>query len=190
MFAVAMLLLAGCAPGDGDPLTEATPTPTVAETATPTPTPTPTPTLTALDPTAFATQVDFFGPGVDFDSADGNVRCGMWDERRSPYAGVEGPYAGCRPNFADYQTDPAGWSEVACSGGVLVADVDPHPVCDSGQAFVGEDSQNVTVGVLHPGESLTYAGITCTSPDASSIECVRASDGAGFLVGRSEYRYF
>ena len=185
--AAALVLLAGCAaPLHDDPVTEPSPTPT----AEPTPTPTPTPEVVALDPEAFATQVDYFGPGIDFDSGDRNVHCGIWDERGSAYVGISGPYAGCRPLVAEYQTDPSSWSEVGCRGGVLVGDAAPHPVCDSGQAFVGEDPAQHTVGLLNPGESLSYAGFTCTSPDSSAIECIRDADGAGFLVSRTEYRYF
>jgi hypothetical protein len=185
--ATAVLLLAGCAVTPGD-APEPAPTSPSSE---PTPTITPTTEPVALDPADFATQVDFFGPGIDFDSADRNVHCGIWDERGSALVQTSGPYAGCRPTEADYQTDPSSWNEaVGCRGGALVGDEPAHPVCDSGQAFVGEDPSQNTVGVLNPGESISYAGYTCTSPDPSAISCVRTVDGAGFLVSRTEYRYF
>jgi hypothetical protein len=180
--ASAMLLLAGCA-------VDTTPEPEVASPVAE-PTPTPTPELEVLDPSGFATQVDLFGPGVDFDSGDRNIHCGIWDDRGSAYVGRSGPYAGCRPAEANYQTDPASFSEVGCRGGVLVADAPAHPVCDSGQAFVGEDPSQYTVGVIGPGESIAYAGYTCTSPDPTAIQCVRDADGAGFLVSGTDYRYF
>lgn len=180
--AAALVIFAGCAvTSDPGATSEPSPTPTVEST----PTPTPTPDVVAVDPGTFATQVDFFGAGIDFDSADRNIRCGIWDD----YQGY-GLFAGCRPLHADYQTDPSSFNEVGCSGGLLFADEAPKPVCDSGQVFVGEDPSQHTVGVLNPGESLSYAGVTCTSPDPSAIECIRDADGAGFLVSRTEYRYF
>ena len=181
LLVAALVLLAGCAAESGPDPDTSSPTPTV----TSTPTPEPANEVVALDPADFATQVTFFGPGIDFDSADRNVHCGIWDDRQG-----YGLYAGCRPAEADYQTDPSVLNEVGCRGGLLVASDPTGPVCDSGQAFAGEDPSQYAVGILNPGESLTYAGITCTSPDPSEIECVRLADGAGFTVGRSDYRYF
>jgi hypothetical protein len=104
---------------------------------------------------------------------------------------VTGAYAGCRPNEASYQTDPSTTSgEVGCGGGQLVEGLPVQPVCTSGQAFVGEAPMNGPVGTLPVGSSITFAGFTCTSPDEASVECTRASDGAGFMIGASSYRYF
>lgn len=187
IFTVATLfLLTGCT---SEPAESPSPNPTTSS-SQPAPTVPPTPELTALNAADFATQIDFFGPGIDFDSADGNVHCGVWDERHGNFAQATGPYVGCRPAEANYVTDPAVWSEVGCRGAEIVGDRPANPVCDSGQAFVGEDPSQHTVGILNPGESIAYAGFTCTSPDPSAVRCVRDADGTGFLVSRDEYRYF
>jgi hypothetical protein len=185
---VGILLLGGCAadePIAGDP-------PIVEPTETPTPTP-----ITALDPAAFATQHGT--DGVDFDSPDHNIRCGIW--RSYEYYGFTdtgtsapqtGPLAGCRPHEAGYSTDPSTQLDgnVGCHGGQIFGDLSAEPVCNNGQVFVGEDPSTYEVHVLPVGSSLTYAGVVCTAPDEGTIECVRQSDGAGFTVGRDSYRYF
>ncbi|MFT4283220.1 MAG: hypothetical protein QM598_00120 [Protaetiibacter sp.] len=188
--------LAGCA---ASPLSDGH---TPAPSSSPSPSPEPSPSASvspaplALDPAPFATQIpDRRGDGIDFDSADGNVHCGIWSAYDYAPLGEAsvGPvaYAGCRPAEASYETDPSSlFDAVGCRGGELSGVRPPAPVCNNGQAFVGEAPQNGPVGVLHPGESLSYAGFTCTSPETSSIECVRLSDGAGFMVGRIAYRYF
>ena len=201
ILAATALLLSGCVPPDdadptASPSGSATPKPSASATAAPSETPTPEPTagITPVDPGGYATQIaDIFGSGVDFDSADGNVHCGIWESRGAgSLAGpVNGPYAGCRPTTASYQTDPSTTPDggVGCSGGQLAASVAAEPVCNSGQAFVGE-APNGPVGILSPNQSITYAGFTCVGLDAATIECVRASDGAGFTVGGASYRYF
>lgn len=186
-----MLALAGCATG-----APATGGPGPSASGSPESTPTATAEPTQLDPADFATQLaDRRGDGVDFDSLDGNVHCGIWSAMTynplegDPLEGVS--YAGCRPAEADYETEPSSmFDAVGCRGGEIVGDLAVGPVCSNGQMFTGEAPADRPVGVIRPGESLGFAGITCTSPDASSIECVRASDGAGFLVGRADYRYF
>jgi hypothetical protein len=202
IIAATAVLLTGCVPsGPADPTSSptrtASPTPSPTPTATPSATPTAAPPaeITPVDPGDYATQIaDIFGSGVDFDSADGNMHCGIWESRGSGslQGVVNGPYAGCRPQTATYETDPNTTSsgEVGCRGAQLAADLAAEPVCTSGQAFVGEAPMNGPVGILSPNQSITYAGFTCTSPDAATIECVRASDGAGFTISGSAYRYF
>jgi hypothetical protein len=189
----AVLLLAGCVNQTPEPTQPSTQSATASATPSATPTPEPSAAPTPVDPVAYATQrADAWGPGVDFDSVDGNVHCGIWESRQvnSLDALVTGAYAGCRPNEASYQTDPFTTSgDVGCRGGQLVADLPAQPVCNSGPAFAG-DAPNGPVGTLSVGSSITYAGFTCTSPDEGSIECVRESDGAGFTVGGTSYRYF
>lgn len=141
----------------------------------------------------YATQIDFFGAGVDFDSVDGNIHCGIWDAYGD--YGQDPPvlvsYAGCRPREATYETDPSNLSGViGCRGGELLGEAPPAPVCNSGQAFVGEAPQGGPVGILAPGQSIAFAGRTCVAIDSATIECSRDADGAGFTVGRDSYRYF
>jgi hypothetical protein len=191
----AVLLLAGCVNQTPEPTEPPTPSTTASSTPSATPTSEPSAAPTPVDPADYATQIaDMFGPGVDFDSVDGNVHCGIWESREAnPLDGlVTAAYAGCRPNEATYQTDPSSSSggEVGCRGGQLVEGVPAQPVCNSGQAFVGEAPMNGPVGTLPVGSSITFAGFTCTSPDEASVECTRASDGAGFMIGASSYRYF
>lgn len=163
---------------------------TPAETPTPTPTSPPT-----VDPLAFVTQIDNHGEGVDFDSVDGNVRCGIWlsyerFDREDGTASEIGPYAGCRPFESSYETDPSNlWGEVGCSGGQLFGALPAEPACSNGQMFVGEDPSQFTVGVLPVGSSIRYGGYTCMSVDDGTIECRRDSDDVGFSVGRDAYRY-
>lgn len=191
-----VLLLAGCVNQAPDPTEAPIPSTTAAETPSAAPTPEPTAAPTPVDPEAYATQiVDLYGAGVDFDSVDGNTHCGIWESRESNTldAGlVTGAYAGCRPSEATYKTDPSVTTsgEVSCRGGHLVEGIAAQPVCTSGQAFVGEAPMDGPVGTLPVGSSITYAGFTCRSPDEGSVECIRASDGAGFTIGGSSYRYF
>jgi len=190
--AVLLLALSGCATTDA--VAEGVPTPDADAAATSTSDPSPTPEVIALDPAHFTTQVPRvedgedapLRDGVDFDSADGNVRCAIW----SDFTTERELYAGCRPQDADYQT-PGRVPDVDCSGGELRADRPAQEVCDGGARFASELGAPIgPVGVIRPGESLSFAGITCTAPDETSVECVRASDGAGFAVGRASYRYF
>ena len=192
----AVLLLAGCVPGPApDPTTTGTVAPSSSATSTPSPTPTSdTPAATPVDPAQYATNLlDIFGDGVDFDSVDGNVHCGIWTSRGAN--ALDGPttgsYAGCRPLMADYATDPSSTADgnVGCSGGQLFANLPTEPVCNNGTAFAGEDGLSI-VNALPVGSSITYAGVTCTSPDEATIECIRENDGAGFTVSRTSYRYF
>ena len=190
-----MLVLAGCVNQAPEPIE--TPPPSASETPSATPTPEPSAAPTAVDPAAFATQrEDAWGPGVDFDSVDGNIHCGIWEARVANALGgmVTGPYAGCRPNelLVTYDTDPstAADGNVRCSGGQLAAEGAPEPVCNNGPAFVGESPVDGPVGTLPVGSSISYGGLTCTSPDESTIECVRDSDGQGFTIGLDSYRYF
>src|SRR5262249_10270480 len=142
----------------------------------------PTPTVeppTALDPADFATQFgDTFGEGVDFDSVDGNVHCGIWAEVPNYDDGSVEAYAGGRPQEADYQADPSSTygGEVGCAGGQLRGAAAPEPVCNGGLAFVGEGPMDGPVGVLPVGSAMELAGFTCTSPDEGTIECIRDAD--------------
>jgi len=189
--AFAALLLGGCALLSGcAAVPDEIGTPERTVTSTPTPEPAP---LTPLDPAGFATQHGT--DGVDFDSPDRNVACGIWQSYE--YYGFTdtatvGPLAGCRPLEADYATDPSTdpSGNVGCSGGQLFGELPAEPVCNNGQVFVGEDPQTYQVSVLPIGSSLTFAGYTCTTPDEATVECIRDADGAGFTVSRTSYRYF
>lgn len=196
---VVAAVLSGCAPTTAVSAPEATPEPSIsAESPTPTPTrPTPTAVpsvaVESVDPSAYASQlVDYRGDGVDFDSPDGNVRCGIWLDYDADGSGDDiGPYAGCRPHEANYSTDPfALWGEIPCSGGELFAELPATAVCNGGMVFTGEDPANYTVGILEAGTSIAFGGFTCAALDAGTIQCTRNSDGAGFSVGRDSYRYF
>ena len=144
----------------------------------------------------YATQIDFQGAGVDFDSVDRNIHCGIWDAYDYYAPGtttpVKEPYAGCRPADETYQTDPSAdpTGNVGCRGGEMNGDRSPEPVCNSGQVFVGEAPMNGPVGVLTPEQSIAFAGFTCVAPDDGTIECSRDADAAGFTIGRDAYRYF
>ena len=194
--AVAALLLAGCVNQSPEPTGASTPTATASGAPSATPTPEQSAAPTPVDPAAYATQQeDLFGPGVDFDSVDGNIYCGIWEAYGTGAAdAVTGRYAGCRPNelLVTYDTDPSTSADgnVGCNGGQLTAEGAPEPVCNNGQVFVGESPMNGPVGTLPVGSSISYAGFTCTSPDESTIECVRDSDGQGFTIGLDSYRYF
>jgi hypothetical protein len=188
--AVAVLVLAGCVNQAPEPTEAPTPSATASETPSATPTPEPSAAPTPVDPAAYATQVEhLFGPGVDFNSVDGNVQCGIWESREasSPEGLVAGPYAGCLPLYADYQTSPdsAQDGNVGCGGGQLVGDRPVEPVCNNGAAFVGQSA-----AILPVGSSIAYAGFTCTSVDEATIDCARDSDGGGFTVSRTAYAYF
>jgi hypothetical protein len=189
---VGALLLGGCAADEpiADP-------PVVETTATPTPTPTPTPEgPTPVDPAEYATILEFNGPGVDFDSPDHEINCGIWPEADFYADGSTEPvpalYAGCRAWQPTYETVPSSTpgGEIGCAGGRLRSTLPAGPVCGGGQEFVGEWPRDGSVGVIPVGSSLTYGGVTCTAPDENSIECVRELDGAGFTVSNSSYRYF
>lgn len=186
----AVLLLAGCAAPQ--PTDSSTPSASASEAPSATPTAEPTAAPTPVDPAAYATQrEDLFGPGVDFDSVDGNVHCGIWQPGGSE---ASDGWAGCRPDelLTTYETDPSTSSDgnVGCSGGMIQGGGPAEPVCNNGQAFVGEYPTEGPVGALPVGSSITFAKFTCTSLDESTIECVREPDGVGFTIGLDSYRYF
>jgi hypothetical protein len=87
-----------------------------------------------VDPAAYATQrADVLGAGIDFDSENGNIFCGIWESAEMGTLGglVVGPYAGCRPNeeLVTYQTDPSTTPDgvVGCNGGQLAGDLPAEP---------------------------------------------------------------
>ena len=191
----AVLLLAGCAATQ--PTDSSTPPGAASETPSAEPTAEPTAAPTPVDPAAYATQRSAeAGPGIDFDSVNSNIHCGIWESTEMGTLGglVVGPYAGCRPNeeLVTYDTDPSatGDGNVGCNGGQLVDALPAEPVCNNGQVFVGKYPMDGPVGTLPVGSSISYAGFTCTSPDDSTVECVRDADGAGFIISLDSYRYF
>jgi len=181
------------------PTISPTPPPTISPTQSPTISPTPSASTTATLEVSiddYQTQLDFRGSGVDFDSLDGNIRCGIWDAygfyTADSITPTFVPYAGCRPYDYTYQTDPRSdpTGNVGCRGGEMRGDGNPEPVCGSGLEFVGEGPMEGPVGAIQPGQSISFAGFTCIAPDDGTIECSRDLDGTGFSIGRDAYRYF
>ena len=162
---VVACVLSGCAATTVDSLVIEPEPVESSEPASPAPTPTPTESpIVFVDAADYATQIDGQADGVDFDSADRNVRCGIWSAYEY-YGGdltVEyGPYAGCRPLEATYSTEPAvdPYGEIGCSGGELFGDLPAFPVCNSGVVFVGEDPAHYTVAVLDRGVGDPMGGL-------------------------------
>lgn len=193
---VGILLLMGLTGCAASVESASTSDPTTPPKVSPTPTPAPDNVPVAVPIDDYATQIDFRGSGVDFDSTDGNIHCGIWDSYESysqdSTTPTLVPYAGCRPADATYQTDPSAdpTGNVGCRGGEMKGDGSPEPVCGSGQEFVGEAPMERPVGAILPGQSISFAGFTCVAPNDGTIECSRDADGAGFSIGRDAYRYF
>lgn len=145
---------------------------------------------TPVDPALYATSL-FEGGGVDFDSANHNIHCGIFLLGEGRVPGGE-PNAVCRATNATYEVDPPSdpTGNIGYDGGRLYLDGPAGPNKNSGGVAAGEGYPDVVVGVLEPGFSIAFGGFICTSPDEDSIECVRDSDGAGFMVGGTSYRYF
>ena len=99
--ALAVLLLGGCAglnpipgasPGDGTAPRPSETLPTESLPAEPA-------GATPVDPAQYATQLTFIGEGVDFDSANHNIHCGIflgWETSAGP-----APTAVCRATSRD-----------------------------------------------------------------------------------------
>ena len=174
----AALLVGGCA---ALPDENGTPEPTVTSTPT---TPEPAP-LTPVDPAGFATQHG--SDGVDFDSPDRNVRCGIWKSYEhygfSDTATV-GPLAGCRPLEADYATDPSTdpTGNVGCSGGLLFGDLPAEPVCNNGQVFVGEDPSTYRGSSPAPTATPTPDGPVADDPADYPIDGPPGFGGVQFTL--------
>lgn len=169
----ALMLLAGCstAPLPG--------TVTPGETSTPTPTPSAITDFTPVDPVAYGTLLA--DAGVDFDSPDGRIHCGILG------FGDGRQFFGCAVDGATYD-EPTG-TGAECGGG-FVADVDGEPAVLCEPTFAGQTPERYPdVLVLPVGSSVTTLGVTCFSGD-DGIACVSDSTGSGFRVSPDDYELF
>jgi hypothetical protein len=184
---VGVLLLASVALAGCSAVSNSATTSSEAAIATSTPSSTPTPTTVAVDPTRYAT-VDQIGDtiaGVDFDSADRNLHCGIYD----PYGSngtFTAPFSGCVPDHYDFVfpgDSPIGPPNSVFLEGSAAATI----TTTTDVEFPGQDPQrNPNIAVLAPGSSLTWSSVKCTAID-DGIRCDDASSGHGFFVSRARY---
>ena len=168
-----LLLLAGCstAPLPGTVKPGDTPTPTL--------TPTAIVEFAPVDPVAYGTLLA--DAGVDFDSPDGGIHCGILG------FGDGRQFFGCAVDAAAYD-EPSG-TAAGCGGGFITAVTGtPEVLCET--TFAGETPERYPdVRVLEIGSSVTTLGVTCFSGD-DGIACVSDTTGAGFRVSAESYELF
>jgi hypothetical protein len=158
-------------------------------------TPLPTPTgvgSVAVNPADFATQLATDDSselaGVDFDSPDGNLHCGIF----APYYDVPGnsPFFGCAADTVDFDwpaTGNDGSDDIVANAIVAEGAAPAHLTWTSGVIFAGQaplDYPNVPR--LENGTSLSWSTVTCEALD-DTISCVSTDSGSGFSLSRSAY---
>jgi len=120
--------------------------------------------------------------GVDFDSPDGAIHCGILG------FGDGRQYFGCAVDDASYN-EPEG-TGAGCGGGFR-ADVGgtPEVLCDD-TMFAGQAPDRYPdVQTLGIGSSITSLGVTCFSGD-DGIACRTDATGTGFRVSPDSYDVF
>ncbi len=149
-------------------------------TVKPSPSPTAIATFTPVDALPFGTIIA--DAGVDFDSPDGAIHCGILG------FGDGRQFFGCAVDDATYG-EPAGTS-AGCGGGFR-ADVggSPEVLCDD-TMFAGQTPDRYPdVQTLRIGSSITSLGVTCFSGD-DGIACRTDTTGAGFRVSPDSFEVF
>ena len=179
---VVLTVLVGCATAAPGAL------PSLSPSATPTP---------PVDQLAAATPVDpaDYGPpwydedpatvdGVDFESPDHTIHCGIYD----PYfPGTEGgpvaPFVGCVPEAPEFDFPVVlndGESDIHATAITQNALDESAAVWMSGQEFSFESK------VLAAATSITWSTVTCASLDGG-IHCLNSASGHGFFVSHDRY---
>lgn len=172
------------------------PSPTVAGTPTAAAAPTPTAAdpaagFTTVDPAAFA--VDGW-EGVNFISPSRNLRCGV----TRPTGSSKELLWGCnilQYNWEFPSSSPDDYcydSQIRCGNGIeALGGEAPHPWqhgdpgIPAALPLGGPEYGEYDIATLQYGESVTYAGITCTSEEVH-VTCVNADSGHGFVISRDE----
>jgi len=178
--ALLILTLAGCTAAPPRPApSEAPPTSTPDESG-------------VVDPGTLPTALTINGApatGIDFQSADGNVQCGIF-EGFAPYlqnGSVPATWVGCRPIEVDEPFVPSATSQ-ECFG-FYVADANPAlSICtEPGTAVLAGDSPELLPGIGTPPveSTVSYLGVTCEALTDSKITCTVDATGYGFITGRS-----
>lgn len=179
----AVLLLSGCANADPDA------SPPAGLTATPTPTLDPFAAATAVDPADFGRPWYNEDPatvdGVDFDSPDHGIHCGIYDPYfpESGIAELAAPFVGCVPETIDFE-----FPEVVNDGydyGRATA-ITQHGTGKSAAVWMSDQEFAQHANVLEVGTSVTWSGVTCASLDGG-IRCLNTSSGHGFFISRERY---
>ena len=185
----ALIALSGCA---------TTPTPTAA--ATPPPAfagpangtslaPAPAPTATPVDAAGYLTtrstdraQLN----GVEFDSADRNIHCGIFDPY---YPEFTPPISGCVPDHYDFVFP--GDSAIGPPNSVFLEGTGAATAkTTSDVEFAGQDSTaSPRVNVLSPGTSITWSTVSCVAID-DGIQCTNTATSHGFFLSKVKYRLF
>lgn len=153
-------------------------------------TPTSTATVTApekVDARAYASLQ--FAEGVDFDSADGNIHCGIWIEPAMP---EWAPQAGCGMDSWDFvfPTVPYIDAEAPGNATVLRGTDAAYVVAHSDAPYAGQDTvNNPNVATLGPGQVIASLGVTCEAI-GTAIRCTNDTTGHGFSIARDDYEVF
>jgi hypothetical protein len=189
-FILAAVVLVACAPAtDESSAIQPSPTPSPTETVIATPDP---PALEAVDPATFATVLTVGGSqGVDFDSADRRLHCGIFDPYLPDFPDEsEVPYVGCVSNDLDFALPDVTWVDGDWPGnGIGVRGDEPAAVVlytDAG--FAGADGES-QVRTLTSGQSLSWSSVTCIS-EGPAVRCTNSASGHGFELSPSAYEVF
>jgi hypothetical protein len=140
-----------------------------------------------VDPSAYATKVAVHG--VDFDSADHNFHCGIFDDLdyQGPVTG-----AGCVVRSLEYQLPIVPYLDGTSRGTAVLVNRDKPGVvmAYSGATYAGEDPMKYPdTRVLENGTSVNSVGFTCEAIDFS-INCSSDVSGHGFKISRATYEIF
>ena len=157
-------------------------------------TPSPSPTTSVAPDSSNASQffVDgWYGPAdVFFVSPSKNLRCGIF----SPVDGVV--RWGCNAiertwEFASEKPgDPCYDAQIPCGFGVEgFGDEVPGAMSHSDVSYASEYLEEYAVQALGYGETVTYAGVSCSSAE-DGVTCINTASGHGFTVSKSRKDVF
>lgn len=154
---------------------------------------TPTATVDAFDAATPVDPADYGPPwfdddpatvdGVDFDSPDHTIHCGIYDPYfpSSPYTAA--PFAGCQPDARDFDF-PAVMNDGYGYG--YASAVTQEGMEESAAVWMTDQEFAFESKVLAAGTSITWSTVTCASVD-DGIECRNSASGYGFFISRDRY---